>query len=140
MRDKHWTDDELISKLFDVGPQDGHLEACPECTRRWEDIQRRYERSRIIDAEVPEARLTKQRLAVRKQLERKPPNFRPILISSLATALLLAFVSLFLFKPNPPAQPAPNSISEDKMLEEVYQMSLSSEPTAIEPVQSLFEE
>jgi hypothetical protein len=140
MRDNHWTDDELISKLFDVGPQDGHLESCPECARRWAAIQQRYEGSRIANAEVSEAKLNAQRFAVRKRLEDKPRHVRPILASSLAAALLLAVISLVLFKPNPPRQPAPDILSEDKMLEEIYQMSLSSEPVAIEPVQSLFEE
>jgi hypothetical protein len=140
MRDNHWTDDEIISKLFDVGPQDGHLKSCPECARRWAAIQQRYESGRRANAEVSETRLSAQRLAIYRRLEDKPWCVRPVLASSLAAALLLAAISLILFKPDPPEQPAPDIISEDKVLEEIYQMSLSSEPVAIEPVQSLFEE
>jgi hypothetical protein len=140
MRDNHWTDDELISKLFDVGPQDGHLKSCPECARRWAAVQQKYESRRIAIAEVSESTLAAQRLAVRRRLEVRPWYVRPVLASSLAAALLLAVISLILIKPNPSEQPAPDVISEDKMLEEIYQMSLSSEPVAIEPVQSLFEE
>lgn len=140
MHDKHWTDDELISKLFDLVPEDGHLKACPECARRWEAIQRKYESNRAVWAEVPDEKLAAQRLAVRAQLNHKTRKVRLILAPSLAAAFLLVLVSLVLFKPNSSRQTAPDAISEDKQLEEVYQMSISPEPTAIEPVQSLFEE
>jgi len=140
MHDKHWTDDELISKLFDLGPEDGHLEACPECTRRWETIKQKHERSSAICAEVPDKQLAAQRQAVLSQLNRRTRKLHPILVPSLATAFLLVLGSLVLFKAYLPKRPAPDAASEDKLIEEVYQISLSAEPTAMEPVQALFEE
>ena len=140
MCDKHWTDDELISKLFDLVPQDGHLEACPECARRWEAMKQRCENRRMILPEVSDEKLAAQRLAIRAQLDRNARKFRPILIPSLAAVFLAILVSFVLFKHNLPQKPAMDAVSEDKALEDVYQISWSPEPTAIEPVQALFEE
>jgi hypothetical protein len=30
----HWTDDQLIASLYDVGPEDGHLGGCAKCQSR----------------------------------------------------------------------------------------------------------
>jgi anti-sigma factor RsiW len=140
MRDRHWTDDELISRLFEVGPEDRHLETCSECAKRYEIVRQRYDNSRAISAAVHEGKLTAQRLAVRAQLKDKTHKFRPRLAYSSAVALLLMVVALIVFRLNPPKQSPPEPVSEDQLMEEVYQMSSSAEPSSIEPVQSLFEE
>jgi anti-sigma factor RsiW len=140
MRDKHWTDDELISKIFEVGPENGHLETCSECANRYEAVRQRYESNRTIFAEVHEGKLTAQRLAVRARIKSKTHKFRPMLAYTSAAALLLMAVVLIVFRLNSPNQPLSEPVSEDQLIEEVYQISSSAEPSAIEPVQSLFEE
>ncbi len=34
MTSRHWTEDELVAHLYGVGPTDGHLEVCNECSSR----------------------------------------------------------------------------------------------------------
>ena len=140
MRDKHWTDDALISKLFEVGPEDNHLEACPECARRWDAVRQKFESDRAVSAAVSEGKLTAQRQAVRDRLKGTSRGFRPAPAYSAAVVLLLVVIALIFFRLNTPQPPAPQIASEDPLLEEVYQMSSSAEPSAIEPFQSLFEE
>ena len=140
MCDKHLTDDELVARLFGVGPKGAHLENCPDCAHRWEAIRYRYENRRGTYSEVAEARLTAQRIAVDARLKDKTRKLRLILVPSFGAVAVLLLIALIVFKPTSPKQQAPDTISEDQVMEEVYQMSLSSEPEAIEPVQSLFEE
>jgi hypothetical protein len=140
MRGKHYSDDELVSRLFGVGREDGHLDVCPECARRWESIRFRYEGRRITCGDVQEARLAAQRNAIRGRIQKRSRNLRMILAPSLATLAIVLLMALIVYKPTKPEQPVLNAISEDAVLEEVYQMSISTELEAVGPVQSLFEE
>jgi len=140
MRARHWTDDELVSKVFDVAPEDGHLETCPECRQRWELIRNRYESRPAAVAEVPDPQWTAQRLAVRARIEGKARWMGRILAPSLATALVAALVGFLLLRPIPPEPTTSQALPEEEIMEEVFRMSFSLEPAAIEPVRSLFEE
>jgi hypothetical protein len=140
MRDKHYSDDELVSRLFGAGREDGHLDACPECARRWESIRFRYEGRRISYGDVPETRLAAQRNAIRARIQKRNRKLRMVLAPSFATLAIVLLMALIVFKPTKPKQPVFKAISEDAVLEEVYQMSISTELEAVGPVQSLFEE
>jgi anti-sigma factor RsiW len=140
MCDRHWTDDELLLRLFDERPADEHLETCVECGRRWEAIQDKYESRRETLSEISEARLAAQRIAVHARLEAKSRNSRLILAPSLVALAALVLIASMVFKSASLKPLAPETISGDEVFEEVFGMSLSTEPTAIGPVQSLFEE
>jgi len=131
-----------MARLFGVGPEGGHLDACPDCARRWEAIQLQYENRRMTYSEVTEDRLAEQRKAVRARLENKPRKLRLVLAPSLAAAAVLLMIGLIIFKPTTPGLPpqALDTVSEDKVIEDIFRMSLSTEPEAFGPVQSLFEE
>ena len=135
MRDKHWTDDELVLKLFGVQPEDGHLEACDECARRWDIVRRRYEDRPTVFSEVPDRQLAAQRQAVRERLGSGKRNVRRMLAPSLATAFVVMLVALFLFKPVPPKPVPSDPLSEDELIEEVFRVSYGLEPAAITPMQ-----
>jgi anti-sigma factor RsiW len=141
MQDKHWTDDELVSTLFDVGPTGGHLERCPDCARRYQSIKQKHAGIQQASAPVTESRLAAQRRAVRAQLEKRDRTLFPILAPSLAAVVLLILGVFIAFRPDAtkPAEQVP-AIVEDREIEEIFQLSSNSEPAAIEPVQSLFEE
>jgi hypothetical protein len=63
-----------------------------------------------------------------------------ILAPSLATALVAALVGFLLLRPVPPEPTTSQALPEEEIMEEVFRMSFSLEPAAIEPVRSLFEE
>ncbi len=140
MYDRHYTDEELLLELFDSQPAGGHLQNCPECAARYEAARRRYENRPALHSQVSEERLALQRLAVRERLEQGGRKLVRFLVPSLAGLAMLAAIALVAFKSIAPRQPAPESVLEDAVFEEVFQMSWSTEPEAIAPVQSLFEE
>jgi anti-sigma factor RsiW len=137
MADRHWSDDEIVARLYDVGPQDGHIEACPQCQMRLEELQLRRKSLRANDAELSAEFMALQRQAVYKRLEPTPllSRLRP---APLAAALLLAFVIMTVFKPAPPR--LPEEVTQDTgIFEDVFEIATSTEPSAVEPVRSLFE-
>jgi len=140
MHDKHWTDDELVSKLFSVGPDDEHLKSCPDCVRRWESIRRKNEMLRAHNTEIAESQLMAQRDAIYARLEGRSRKPIPILIPSIVTVALLMLAVLVIFRPNVSERPVQDVVAEDIVLEEVFQTSFSPELTAMEPVQALFQE
>ncbi len=139
MHDKHWTDEELLLRLFDVEQPDGHLETCLDCSRRWEAMQSRYENRPAISGGAIEGRLAAQRLKIRARLENKrklPSMFAPA-FAAMAVIVLIAALAII---PKQPRQPEPQAMSEDEMFEDMFRAAFNVEPEAIEPVQSLFEE
>jgi len=139
MRDKHWTDEELLLQLFDVEPPDDHLEACPDCSRRWEAMRIRYENRPAISAGAIEERLAAQRSNIRARLENKRKS-RPMFAPVFAALAVIVLIAALVFVPKQPKQPEPQAMSEDEMFQDIFRTAFSIEPEAIGPVQSLFEE
>ena len=140
MRDKHWTDEELLLLLFDVEQPDDHLKTCLDCSRRWEGMQRRYERRPTIGSADLENRLAGQRINIHARLEKKARKFRPMLVPSLAALAVLILIAVLVFNPKPAEQPALETASEDEIIEDIFRTAFNIEPEAIGPVQALFEE
>jgi hypothetical protein len=138
MRDKHWTDEELLLRLFDIEQPDDHLEACPDCSRRWEAMRRRYESRPAISAGAIEERLAEQRIKIRARLGNKG-TFRPMFAPAFAALAVIVLIAALVFIPKQPKQPEPQAMSEDEMFEDIFRTAFNSEPDAIGPVQSLFE-
>lgn len=138
MDDKHWHQDEFLASLYGIGPDDGHLEECEECRRRWEGYVRRRKLLRGIPSQVPEEIFTAQRQAVRLRLSHGPERFRQRLVPALAFVLLV-LVALTVFAPRA-EQEAFRTESDDQLFEEVFTLVSSPVPEAVQPVRSLFEE
>jgi hypothetical protein len=136
MPDRHWSDDELISRLYGVGPQDGHLEECEDCGQRW----RRFlaARERILKPpEVSQELLLRQRRRIYEKLEESEESrawsFAPAL--AVAIMLVLAFVVS-----GPTPSPEPSLASSDaQFFSEIYSLVNTAEPQATEPIRGLFE-
>jgi len=142
MAPRHWTEDELIAHLYEMGPEDGHLEACAECAARWRQLLARREELRaplMLDG----ARLARQRQAVYEAAQE--PRARRWIPYSLAVAASIAVlaVALSVSRPTAPYSPAADesqTISDSELMADVYSLAHSSEPAALEPVRALFEE
>jgi len=134
---KHWSDDELIARLYGVGRQDGHLDGCAECADRWKALA--AARARVVQPPaLPEGFVAGQRRAIYRRLESREPS-RALLpyASAMATAALI-FLAVLLYRPAPAPHPALVS-SDAELYSEVYSMVQSSEPKAAEPIHALFE-
>lgn len=135
---KHWSDEDLIDRLYGIGPADGHLQECGDCRQRWLAVQRRREASRV-SAEVPVALLAAQRARILERMEgglSRPWGIR--LTPALATLGVLV-LGLVLSRPDP--APAPSLASNDsQFFTEIYAMVDSTGPMAADPIYGLFEE
>ncbi|MGQ9634807.1 MAG: hypothetical protein ACUVXB_11255 [Bryobacteraceae bacterium] len=142
MAQKHWTDDEFIARLYELGPQDGHLEECPECAARWRQLLARREELRA-PLPMDEALLARQRQAV-YEAGQTPPARRLVLYGLAAAASAAVFaVALSVHRlagPPAPVTDAPQMISDSELLADVYSLVQSPQPAALEPVRALFEE
>lgn len=137
MADRHWSDDEMIARLYEVGPEGLHLQECESCAQRWQRLA--AARAQILRAPaVSEGFLAAQRRAIYGRLDRTPersPGWR------LAPGLALAFMLLLavlLVRPAP--EPETSLASSDaQFFTEVYSVVQSTEPRAAGPLHGLFE-
>lgn len=142
MAHRHWTDDEFIARLYELGPQDGHLEECPECAARWGQLLARREELRA-PLPLDEALLSRQRRAVYEAVQNAPARrWVPYGLAAAASlaALAVALTVNRLAGPPGPVAETPQTISDSELLADVYSLVQSPEPAALEPVRSLFEE
>jgi len=138
MSDKHYSDDDLVTRLFGLGSEDNHLDTCELCARRWGMIRQRHEVRHAAETEVPGVLLAAQRRAIYARLEGNPRRLPSRWVPSLAAALLLVLVMLTVFRPAAQKQ-AIDAISEDRALEEVFTVASRIDPAGLKPVQFLFE-
>ncbi len=131
MSDRHWTDEEMLLRLFDVGPQDGHLESCPVCARRWETVHAKYQSRPEGLYEVPEEQLRAQRLAIRERIGHRKRKSRLIFVPTLAASLIILAFVVVIFRQAPRELPGPEDFSQDLVLEEIFSTALSTEPEGI---------
>ena len=131
MSDIHYTDDQLLDRLYEAGRADGHIEVCEECRGRWESFVRRR-RELLQPPPVSDAWLGAQRALIRERIERPSP-LRPALVF-----VTLALLALLLNRPveRPTAVVAS---SDAQLLSEIYTMIQNDEPRAAMPVRALFE-
>ena len=137
MANIHWSDDDFLARLYGIGPEEAHLGTCEECRARWESLQLKREQLCSQESQVSQEFLARQRQAIYERLKGKPRGFHLRPASTLA-ALLLILVIVSLFRPSLQREPI-DTMSDIKVFEEAFEIASSSEPSAIEPVQSLFE-
>ncbi len=154
MSGKHWSDDELLDRLYGVGPDDDHLSFCAECEGRLQELAAR--RSAVVlngesavDAGVDAALLLRQRAAVMDRIEKSAGSFiswRAVTAFAGATAMILGF-AIYQPQRTKPAfqQPATQSVartasSDTQFFSEIYSAVEQTEPRAVKPMRRLFEE
>ncbi len=134
----HWSDDDLVARLYGVKPEDAHLWKCDSCIRRWESVRSRYVNLRPAAVEVPESFLSAQRRAIEARLGKKHTSVRLALVPVMA-ALILA-VGFVAIRPVPQQKPVPQAASDTKLFEDIFAQASSTEPGPVSPIRSLFEE
>jgi hypothetical protein len=138
MYDKHWTDEELIARLYDVRLEDSHLRSCVFCTQRLDGIRRRHEYLRASQIAVPPEFLAAQRRAIREKtsLQRRSP--RGVLIPAAAALMVLAI--MIVYRSASVMPPPEEPVSDSELFDDVFSRISDPLPTSAEPIRSLFEE
>ncbi len=139
MHDRHWTDDELVARLYGIGLQNGHLDGCPSCAGRFEEIRRKNRSMRPAEVDLPEEQLAAQRRAIYARLGEPRRSLSRVLVPVLATLLLVS--AIIVNRPaRTPVPPPATDISDSQLFEDVFRSVSDSAPSAVEPIRSLFEE
>src|SRR5512139_285388 len=97
MQNVHWSDEDLINRLYGVGPEDvsslSHLADCQDCSTRLQVLEQR--RGLFVhlaqSAQVSESQLRQQREEIWKKLERAQRPWHWKIAPAGATAFLLLF-------------------------------------------------
>lgn len=155
MNGSHWSDQELVERLYGVGREDAvHLETCGECGHRWQRLLEQREAVRQ-EGEVPDALLAAQRRTIYQRLDRGwsgAPYRRwapvlALLLVLIAGAILTQRVqrdagakSATLLSQVSTRQPgAVMDAADAQLLSDVYDLEQASEPRAAAPIRGLFE-
>jgi hypothetical protein len=138
MCDKHWTDDELFARLYDVRPEDDHLAKCVSCARRLDAIRSRYGNQQLPQAGVSPEFLAAQRRAIHARIHAKRHSLPRILVPAIVTLLVAAIV--IAYRPGSVTPPAKQPISDSELFDDVFHRISDPLPSSAGPIRSLFEE
>ncbi|MGJ5820346.1 hypothetical protein [Paludibaculum fermentans] len=143
----HWTESDLISRLYGLDPEQGrsaaHLEECRECGALWLSVQAR--RGSVVNvAPVPdealEERLRAQRQAVWARIEKPRRPFLWRMLPAAATALMIfAGVAMHQVKPPVPPVQTASTVSDAQFFNEIASVVNQETPRAADPLQGLFD-
>jgi anti-sigma factor RsiW len=142
---RHWTDEDFLNSLYEIGPQDGHLDSCAECRARWEQW-RQNRQAALAQPHVPAELLVRQRQQIESRLQRDGGRWvwmRWTPAIALAGVVVFAILSRLPVPPQvPPAEKqevAVVSKSDAQLMADVYRSVYETEPGAVEAMQGLFE-
>jgi anti-sigma factor RsiW len=142
---RHWTEEDFLNSLYEIGPQDGHLDSCAECRARWERF-RQNRKAVLAQPQVPAGLLFRQRRQIESRLAK---DARRRVWMRWTPAIALAGVMLFAILSRvpvpsqlPPAQKPEAAVvsrSDAQLMAEVYRSVYETEPGAVEAMRGLFE-
>ncbi len=146
MNGKHWSDDELLDRLYGVGPDDDHLSGCAECEGRLQELVTRR-RGVVLSQElaVDPTLLLRQRAAVMDRIEKSSGSFvswRAVTAFAGAAAMILGFVVYQPQRTKPVVMQtvSQTASSDTQFFSEIYSEVEQTEPRAVKPMRHLFEE
>jgi hypothetical protein len=139
----HWTDEQLIASLYEVGPANNHLDSCGACVLRRSVLLANREKLESLahpGLDVSFQILAGQRRAVYKKLEARsavPLHWRRW--APVALTVLILGSAAALYDLRQPTKVPGTQLSDAQLALEVSRMSQDwqAEPTA--PLQALFE-
>jgi len=131
---KHLTTNELVDRLYGVGP-DGHLDECEECSDHLLELDRRRALAAQPAPASPEF-LAAQRRNIYARMGEKP-QARMNWVPALAAAVCLLVVGALAH--HPAAQVVKPEVGDAQLFSDVYSMEQSMEPIAATPIHAIFE-
>ncbi len=138
MYDRHWTDDELFERLYELRPENEHLAKCSECAQRLSAIRMRAEALRPVQVNASPEFLAAQRRAIHARINAKRRTLPKFLVPVIVTLMVVAVLMV-----RRPAQiqppPVKQQVSDSELFEDVFNRISDPLPSSAEPIRSLFE-
>lgn len=141
MKTQHWTDEQLVAHLYGVGPEDGHLNECAACRLRVTEMQacrQSFEALRGTDEDVTFEFLSRQRRAIYAGLSRRRMVFGMRRLAAASAVVAAAAAGIIVNEGR--RQANSRQISDAQLVEEVSQLAQDPTPTAVAPIEGLFQE
>lgn len=93
----HYSEADLLETYYmppcDSTPVMVHLSGCPECTARYEHLDRKLRELAAPPAEKPETFWSRQRLSIARRIAVQPHRTRIASVAGIAAAALLSFIT-----------------------------------------------
>ncbi len=142
----HWTDEQLIEYLYGVGPEDQHLDTCPNCQERLSVMQARRGAVELNPSFQDEASfefLAAQRRKIYGRLGEPIHWWSGHQLRRWASAAAMALVlggGFVVYEQNHRQRVMDNRVSDAQLAQDVSLMAQDSEPQPTAPLQALFDE
>jgi hypothetical protein len=142
----HWTDEQLIAHLYDVGPQDLHIDRCADCRARLLAMQAQRQAAEVPGASPVDMSfefLAAQRRKIYEKITEPVRWWSHLQLRRWAPAAAgLAVIAggLLIVEHDRRTPAVPNNISDAQLAQDVSRMAENSESPATAPLQALFEE
>jgi hypothetical protein len=146
MENKHYTDDELIGRLYGLDRGDGHLDLCGECKARLAEMKQRQSLATSHEPRLTPGFLAEQRHAVWARIEKPAAPHLFWRTASAFAGMAVLVIAFLAYHPTPNA-PAPQpsasvaaSVSDEELYADISTVVNTPEPLAATPIRGLFEE
>ena len=143
MGNKHYTDEELIERLYGLDRNCGHLDICQDCRSRLATMEQRRSLVASHEPNVTPAFLAEQRHAVWARIEKPASSQVFVRAASAFAAMAVLVVGFLVYHPAspPPAQTsAMPAVTDEQLYAEISTIVDTPEPLAATPIRGLFEE
>jgi hypothetical protein len=136
---KHWTENDFTEWLYGLKSDSAHLRHCAECSGIAGSLERRKAEATRAP-EVSSDVLAAQRRAIYARMDNPRRHWAQSRWSlSLAMLVLLVVASFGLLRRQTSTAPLVNP-ADAKLFSDLASIDQSSEPAAIKPIESLFEQ
>lgn len=136
----HWGEQEFTRWMFGLQDEDDHTRSCPQCES---ELQRLLAMRKRISAEpeISHEYLAVQRRSIYSRLHQPARNWMRLRVwAPVSAGVALAAIGVALMLPLQTAQQPLVSDADQKFFTEISSMEQSSEPRAIEPIRSMFQQ
>ena len=135
MSGKHWTDDELLERLYGLRSGDEHIESCGECAARARVAD--DTRATITEPpDIPHDLLEAQRRSIYQRLGSPVRVWHPLRWAVPAAAMAAVALGLTLFRVGEPLNPR----GDDQFYAELSSLDQNPAPRAVQPIEALVED
>jgi ferric-dicitrate binding protein FerR (iron transport regulator) len=136
----HWGEQELTRWMFGLQEEDDHTRSCSQCQAELQRLQA-MRHSVQAEGQVSPEFLAAQRRSIHSRLHQPAHTWMRMRIwAPVSAGVALAAIGVALMVPARTAQQPLLSDSDQKFFTEISSMEQSSEPRAIEPIRSMFEQ
>ena len=144
MANRHYTDEELVERLYGLDRTDGHLDVCRECRSRYAAVEKRRSLAVSHEPHITAGFLAEQRHAVMARIEKPAVPHMFWRTAGAFAAMAVLVVGFLSFHPSEAPAPEPmttaSAITDAQLYAEISTVVETPEPLAATPIRGLFDE